>query len=134
MRAIATLAVVLAAMPLGAEKRMDSVDRYERILLSVPLIGTGSYVDPRRPMYIPARFEPSKDGIIEFHFDITDDGKRAIVELVATDRRAFDAILSDKRGDVKIFEPGKQKKEDVEIEVKKEKKDFDMDKLGRRGR
>lgn len=129
-----TMMLILAAMPLAAEKRMDSGDRYERLLLSVPMIGTGSYADPRRPLYVPARLQPSRNGIIGFHFDPTDDGKRAILELVATDRAAFQSILAEKRPDVKIFEPGKIRKAEAEPEIRKEKKDFDIDKLGRRGR
>ncbi len=129
-----TVSLILAAMPLTAEKRMDSGDRYERLLLSVPMIGTGSYTDPRRPLYVPARLQPSRSGIIGFHFDPTDDGKRAIFELVATDRAAFQSILAEKRPDVKIFEPGKIRKAEAELEIRKEKKDFDIDKLGRRGR
>lgn len=83
---------------------------------------------------MPARFAPSRNGIIAFYYDITDDGKRAIVELVAVDRAAFAAILAEKRPDVKVFEPDKAKKADVDLEIKKEKKDFDIEKVGRRGR
>ncbi len=50
------------------------------------------------------------------------------MEFVARDRKAFQAILNDKT--IKVFEKGKDKKDDVERELKKFKKDFDLSKLG----
>jgi hypothetical protein len=47
---------------------------------------------------------------------------------VARDREAFAAIFKDKS--VKVFEKGKDKKEDIDKELKKFKKDFDIEKFG----
>ena len=40
--------------------------------------------------------------------------------------KAFDPIFRDKRPDIKVFEIGKDKKDDIEKELKKFKKDFDL--------
>lgn len=134
MRWIAVMLMV-AALPLEAEKRMDAKDRYERLVLIVPLVGSGTRDDPRRPMFVPAR-PGASPGLISFHYDVSDDAKTAIVELVAADANAFAPVLSASQGraDVKAFERGKSTKAEVEQEIKKVKKDFDVDKLGRRGK
>jgi hypothetical protein len=59
---------------------------------------------------------------------VSDDGRFALVKFVARDRQAFDAIFKDKS--VKVFEKGKDKKEDIDRELKKFKKDFDIEKFG----
>jgi hypothetical protein len=63
------------------------------------------------------------DGIQQFSYQLSDDGLYALLELVARDRSAFAAILSDSRA-LKKFEKGKDKKEDIDKELKKFKKDF----------
>jgi len=57
----------------------------------------------------------------------SDDGKMAIIQIVAADHSAFDAILSDKRPEIRVFEIGTSKKNDIEQELKKFKKDFDLE-------
>lgn len=113
---------------------MNRGDGFERIIVIVPMTGRGTYEDPRRPLYVPAQLAPNKDGILSFEYELTDDGARAIVTLKAVDRKAFAQILSERRADVKIFEPGKIRKEDAEVEIRKEKKDFDIEGKGRGGR
>lgn len=129
-----TLILILAAMPLAAEKPMDKRDRYERLVLVVPLVGAGTRDDPRRPLFVPARPDASRDGLISFHYEISDDGMSAVLELVAASKSAFAPMLNQSRADVKVFEPGKVTKDEAEREIKKIKKDFDIEKLGRRGK
>lgn len=95
----------------------------------VPLVGSGTPADPKRPQYSPwpPSPRPSATAIIAFSHQISDDGRFAIVEFVARDRKAFRAILND--ATVKKFEKGKDKKEDIEKELKKFKKDFDLNKI-----
>jgi hypothetical protein len=59
-----------------------------------------------------------------------DDGKHALVQFVALDRSAFKELFEDKSTDVKFFEKGKAKREDVEKEFRKHKKDFDFEQMG----
>ena len=64
-----------------------------------------------------------RTGIIAYHFEESDDHKSALVEFVARDRSAFNAILADKS--VKSFLKGRDKHQDAETEFKKLKRNFD---------
>ena len=66
------------------------------------------------------------NGIIEYHWMPSDDGRYAVVEFVARDRKALAAILKDART-VKAFEKGKDKKDDIERELKIYRKDFSLE-------
>ena len=148
MKRIAFLLAFLFAMssfPALAQQRVQMRNTYERLYLVVPMVGSGTSEDPRRPMYVPTlaavRAAVSQSaagaaagtgdgrGIIAFGYVESDDGSMALVELVARDRSAFSAILADKSPNVKVFEKGKHKKDDIEKEFHKYKKDFDLDDL-----
>ncbi len=110
---------------------MDLRNTYERVLCVVPLIGAGTPDDPRRPMFAPVPGQaPSGEGILAFGFQLSDDGQRALVEFVARDRAAFAEILRANRSDVKAFERDKSKREDVEREFRKHRKDFNFQHWG----
>lgn len=133
-RRIALLSLlILGVPPLSAQRKVDMRNTYERVVAVVPMIGTGTPTDPRRPMYAPLpAAAPSRDGIIAFSYQISDDGKSALVEFVARDHAGLKAILDDKdlRQDVKIFEKGKDNPADIEKEFRKQKKDFDPRQFG----
>ncbi len=67
-----------------------------------------------------------RPGILAWSMQKSDDGKMAILHLVAADHHAFDAILADKRSEVRVFEIGKDSKDSIEKELKKFRKDFDL--------
>jgi hypothetical protein len=94
------------------------------------MVGKGTPADPKRPQYAPwpPTVSPSRIAIIAYSHQISDDGKYALVEFVARDRSAFQAIFNDKS--VTVFEKGKDKKPDIEKGLKKYKKDFDLSKFG----
>jgi hypothetical protein len=117
----------LAAIVCG-QHRVDPRNTYNRIIAAVPLVGQGTPSDPKRPKYAP--WPPSQDpnGIIAFTFQPSDDAQVAVVEFVARNRAAFQAILNDKS--VVVFEKGKAVKAVVEAALKQYRKDFDMDKFG----
>ena len=94
----------------------------ERLVVVLPMIGSGKITDPIRPKYIDAvvpphlragaglaplktlsgeeRLAAEKTRIGAYTFVLADDGKRAIVEFMARERAAFAEIL-------KVFEKGK---------------------------
>ncbi len=120
-------------LPLPAQHRVDPRQTYERIVAVVPMIGAGTAADPRRPKYaplppVPGQL-PSRAGILAFSYVLTDDGNNAIVEFVARDRAALLPILRDPQLAGKVFEKGKAKRADIELELKKHKKGFDLDKF-----
>jgi hypothetical protein len=80
--------------------------------------------DPRRPEYAPSAVDGSQPGIISWSMQLSDDGNMAIVHYVAADRSVFNDILNDKRGDIRVFEIGKDKPDAIEKELQKHKKDF----------
>ncbi|MGI8745365.1 MAG: hypothetical protein ACR2NN_22880 [Bryobacteraceae bacterium] len=96
--------------------------------------------DPRRPLYAPltsvisavplagAIHPPARTGILGYSYQISDDGKSALVEFVAAQGSAFKDILADRA--VKTFVKGIAKQVDIEAEFKQQKKDFDFNRFG----
>lgn len=132
---VGLLVVMAVAWP---QRRVDSKNTYERVICVVPMVGRGTLDDPRRPMYapVPPSQPPTKarpaaaprNAILAYSQQVSDDGRFALVEFVAADRAAFQAILSDNK--IVAFEKGKASKADIEKEFKKYKKDFDFEKFG----
>ena len=95
------------------------------------MVGTGTHADPLRPQYAPVLTgRPAKTGIIAYSHVFSDDKKLALVEFVALNPAAFQAILADKRPQVKTFRRGSTKKDDIDKEFKKYRKDFDINRFG----
>ena len=127
-----TVVLCLVCNALG-QRSVDPRNLHKRLLCVVPMIGAGTWTDPKRPMYAPApaQMNPtSRTGIIGFTHVLSDDGQSALVEFVARDASAFDHILADKS--ITSFRKGKDKREDIEAEFRKHKKDFSFDHFGMR--
>jgi hypothetical protein len=91
-----------------AQRRVDPKYTYSRVIAIVPIVGSGTASDPRRPQYAPLLSTgPNQAGIIGYMQQLSNDGKLALVEFVARDRSAFSAILADKT--IKVFIKGKDK-------------------------
>ena len=119
--------LLLCAIFAPAQNQVDSRNLHERIIAVVPLTGAGTYADPRRPIFAPAASETRNGAsIIEYQWTPSDDGKYAVVEFVARDRKALAAIVKDSRT-LKAFEKGKDKKDDIERELKIYRKDFTLE-------
>ena len=131
---------------LWGQQRLDSRLMGERLLLVVPMVGAGTAEDPVRPMLAPITEAPETAGqtpaagtspklpaevkILSWRYEASDDGKTALLELVAKDRTALDAIKALNRSDVKIFVVGKATKAEIEAEFRKVKPGFDAGKFG----
>ena|ERR1700682_2052537 len=122
-----------------AQRSVDPRNLHERLYCIVPMTGKGTWADPKRPMYAPspAQMNPaSRTGIIGFTHVVSDDGQFALVEFVARDAKAFDRILADinsnvnNNSNVKAFRKGQDKREDIEAEFRKHKKDFSFEHFG----
>jgi hypothetical protein len=87
---------------------------HERMTAVVPFIGAGTYANPKRPMFAPGPQEKAS-AFLSYSWEPSDDGRYAIVEFVALDRKAFAAILSDSRT-LKSFVKGRDKGSDIERE------------------
>jgi len=121
--------------PVLGQQRVDSRQLYERLMCVVPMTGLGTFDNPKRPMHTPTpsalrAAAASRTGIFGFSYAISDDGLLALVEFVGRDRSAFQQILADST--IKCFLKGRDKREDLEAEFKKHKKNFDFTKFGTR--
>jgi len=131
---------ILFAITLRAQEKVDAGLAYNRIWVVCPMIGSGKGNDPKRPLFAPspaefqaavrsARATPSKsrDGILAMQFQVSDDGKTALVEMVAVNADALKPILSSKAAGVKVFQRGKNTQAEVEAEFRKYKANFSFD-------
>jgi hypothetical protein len=129
-RIVTAFAVFLSAFSLYGQHAVDPTQGFHRLICLVHMTGSGSVSDPKRPEYVPGPADqPSRDGIIAWSFQPTDDGKMAIVHIVAAKREALAAIHGDKRPEIRVFQIGKDSRESIEKEMRKFKKDFDLDTL-----
>lgn len=129
LRAAALLLLSLSA--LFAQNRVSSEMMYHRVWAVVPMIGTGTLDDPRRPMFVPSRSERTakRSGVIGFSMQISDDGNSALVEFIGATPADLKFIVNSTAPGVKAFERGVAKKEDIEAEFKKYKATFTLDSL-----
>ena len=105
--------------------------RKERIVAIVPMVGAGTWDDPKRPMFVPGRQEArgATPGITAFRYQVSDDGRFAIVEFQAPSRRELKAILESTASGVKALDPTRLTKAQAEAELKLLKRDFDLDRF-----
>lgn len=127
---LATTLLAQASAAIKPAPKVDARNSYSRVIAVVPIVGSGTVADPKRPKYTP--WPPAKGqsptDIIGYSHIVTDNGQSAIVEFVARNRSAFQAILADKS--ITVFEKGKDKKNDIETALRKVKSDFSFDKYG----
>src|SRR5271166_2596258 len=114
----------MLAAAASAQHSVDPRNTYHRVICVVPLVGAGTAQDPRRPLYAPSLGSASPDGIIAFTQVPTDDGKSAIVEFVAKNRKALQTILADTA--ITTFEKGTQSASAIETALKRFKQDFNL--------
>ena len=116
-----------------AQQPVAPENLHERVWAVVPMIGTGTAEDPKRPAYVPAPPPPGKEpapsAFLGFASVISDDGKTALVEFVARDKSFFKDLLADTRPSVKVFVKGQATRADVETEFRKVKSTFSLEQL-----
>jgi len=127
---LAVLIVCLYSPALPAQRSVFPNPGAERIILVVPITGSADTAgDPRRPWLLPARGLPP--GILSYSWLPSDDGRLAIVELTARDRSAFasfaSAIASDRRPELRLFDPHRHSRLEVETALKLVKRGFRLE-------
>jgi len=122
--------VLTLATALVAQHRVDLHNSYHRLIAVVPLAGSGTAADPIRGKYVPTAQSagPPGTGIIAFAAEPSDDGTRAIVELVAVQRAALAPILADHS--ILVFEKGVAKSTAIESAIRPFRKDFSLQSFG----
>lgn len=98
-------------------------------------IGSGTYADPKRPLFapVPGAMAQRADAIHAYQWEPSDDGQYAIVEFIARDRAAFAALTGDARA-ARVFVKGRTRGADIEKQLRTFKKDFSLERFGRRPR
>src|ERR1700685_488939 len=131
MRRVSVICLLLLAVCSGSvfgQHAVDPSQRYHRLICLVHFTGSGQKYDPNRPEYVPGPSDaPSRAGIIAWSMLPTDDGKMAIIHVVAVDRRAFAAIFADTRPEVKVFEIGVDSRQAIEAFMQAHKAGFTLD-------
>jgi hypothetical protein len=114
-----------------AQPRVDPLNRYERVLVIVPIIGQGTALDPIRPQYVPVLTEStplSSTPFIGFTYVMSDDGKFALVEFVARSQSAFQTMLADTT--INAFLKGRDTRQAAEAAFQQHKKNFSIINFG----
>jgi hypothetical protein len=132
---------LISVYALFAQDRAPKDFVYHRVWAVVPMIGSGKPDDPRRPMFVPSPAEAKqtleskqRPNVLSYSMQISDDGMKALVEFVGVNPAALRFIVESKDPNVKAFERGKAKKEDIEAEFQKYKRNFKLDSLAGRAK
>jgi hypothetical protein len=134
-KALVLIILIVFSFPsadaLFSRPRVSPQNNYERLIAIVPMIGTGSAEDPRRPMFTPSKgVEGNRKGLIGFSYQLSDDENYALVEFVGMSRAAFREILAEFKNGMRIFERGKFRKDDLAAAWSAYKKDFNLETPG----
>ena len=136
MLKLVPVVLALSSSLLFAQKgpKVDSQNLYQRVFLTVPMVGAGTYADPKRPLFAPkpSEIKPGdRSGIIAWHFEASDDGKTALVEYVFADRAGLTGALRTitAQPSVAAFERGKDSTASIESAFRLLKKDFDLNRF-----
>jgi hypothetical protein len=112
------------------QAKVDVRSTYERLWAVVPIVGAGTFADPKRPKWAelvtPAN-QQSRSGITAYQFIKGDDGV-GLVEFVATSRASFQQILADST--ITVFLKGRDSRAAMEAEFLKHKANFDFAHFG----
>jgi hypothetical protein len=136
-RAVMPVVCLLAAV--GAAFAQHSVDpgsMYARIYAIVPMIGSGTWDDPKRPMFapVPQQTTPgTRTGIIAFNHVESDDGNFALIEIVAATRPGLALITAQMNAaavsGLQIFDRSTTSTATVQSAFQLLKKNFDITKF-----
>jgi hypothetical protein len=97
-RAVVLVVCLLAAVGSAfAQHRVAPGSMYARIYAIVPMVGSGTWEDPKRPMFapVPHQMTPgSRSGIIAYNQVESDDGNFALIEIVAANRQELAKVTA----------------------------------------
>ncbi len=132
------MALVLMCMnAVFAQNRVSPEMMYHRVWAVVPMIGTGTADDPKRPMFTLAPAEQAakvktgdRTGVIGYSMQVSDDGRNALVEFVGATPSELKFIVNSQAAGVTAFERGTATKEQIEAEFQKYKAGFTLSTFG----
>jgi hypothetical protein len=125
--ATGTVSASATAEPLNP-RRLAPENAYARVYCVVPMVGTGTLADPKRPLFAPLPPGPTaaldRTGIIAYQFQMSDDGNFALAEFVAVTRAGLAPILTSTNPSVVFFERGLSTRLQIEAAFQQYKKGF----------
>jgi hypothetical protein len=125
MRKLSALCLVLALLqPAWSQHRVDAGNLYHRVLAVVPYVGSGTWNDPKRPMFAPVGNLTDRTGIIAYQHQPSDDGMYALAEFVSPDRAALLPILNSTNPSVTAFEVGQHTQAEIQATFQQYAKAF----------
>ena len=116
-------------------RSVDPGQQYERAYVIVPMVGAGTWDDPKRPMFTPAphtMVPGNRTGIIAFNHVASDDGTVALVEIVAATKAELAAVIAPIKvqltlvPSIQLFERGTSQPEQVQASFQALKMGFDL--------
>ena len=129
------LGLISSAFPQG---RVDPSQMYERVYAIVPMTGSGTWSDPKRPMFapVPSAMTPgSRKGIIAFNQVTSDDGKFALLEIVVATKTDLATVIApistaiSQTPSIQLFQRGSSNLAQVQAAFQVFKKNFDINKF-----
>ncbi len=117
------LALALPALLLGQAqfRKVDPQLTHDRIIAIVPMVGAGTAKDPKHPQY------SDSPGITGFTAELSDDGRYALVEFVAKDRKLLDVIANSGQ---RLERKDAATKDSIYEDFKRYKKTFKPERFG----
>jgi hypothetical protein len=121
-----------------AQHNVDAGSMYARIYAIVPMVGSGTWDDPKRPMFapIPQQMTPgTRTGIIAFNHVESDDGNFALVEIVAATRPQLLQVMAQMNAQLsattgfQLFDRSATSATTVQTAFQALKKNFDITKF-----
>jgi len=135
---VSVVCLLACACTAVAQHREDPGRMYERIYAIVPMGGAGTWEDPRRPLFapVPQQMTPgSRTGIIAFNHVESDDGKFALIEIVAASKAEMSPIKAQMQAQLsaasgfQLFDRSSTSATAVQAAFQLLKKNFDITKF-----
>lgn len=124
------------APPAFSQRRVDATQMYQRVYIVVPMVGSGTWSDPKRPALMPASLTPgNRSGIIAFNQVASDDGQFALVEVVCATNKDLANVLSTVNAQAsqitgfQVFQKATSTPAQVQTAFQALKKNFDITKF-----
>ncbi len=102
-------------------RKVDPTLTHERIVALVPMVGSGTGKDPKRPMF------SDLPGLLGYTAELSDDGRLALVEFVVKDRSLLDRVMS---GAQRAVRKDSASKDSIYEEFKQLKRNFRPERFG----
>ena len=118
------MAIIAIPSLLLAQAQFRKVDpqlTHERIIAIVPMVGLGTVKNPKHPLF------SDLDGLTGFTAEISDDGRFALVEFVATESKFLTTIATSGQRQERKDSPNKDA---VLEEFKRYKRNFKPERFG----